>query len=68
MNALGLGLPVAPQNVRVRLDESPDIISASDAHKRIERYFVRELALVEGYASAIAVDRSSADIEIKNAL
>jgi hypothetical protein len=55
--------------VQVRLDEGmPDIISVGEAHKAIERYFVRELSLLEGYASAVAIDAARAGIEIKTAL
>ncbi len=69
LKCLGLGLSVPPQSVKVRLDEGvPDIISVTAAHEAIERYFVRELSLVDGYASAIAIDAVRAEIEIKTAI
>lgn len=69
LKCLGLGLSVPPQNVKVRLDEGmPDIISATAAHETIERYFVRELSLIDGYASAVAVDAGRAEIVIKTAI
>ena len=57
---------VPPQSVEVRLagGASPGIISLDPKHKVIERYRVRELALVEGYASAVALDSGDAEIEI----
>ena len=69
LKCLGLGFSLPPQNVEVRLDEGiPDIISGSTAHQAIERYFVRELSLVDGYASAVAIDAVPSGIEIKTVL
>ena len=53
----GLGLSVPTQSIRVRLanDQSPTVTCSDAGHKALDGIQVRELRLVEHYASALAV-------------
>jgi 4'-phosphopantetheinyl transferase len=64
LKCAGLGLSVPPAAVDVRLAAEPAI--ACPDHPSLNRYFVRELALADGYASAVAIDAQHAEIEILN--
>jgi 4'-phosphopantetheinyl transferase len=66
LKCAGLGLSVQPASVRVQLsaDQPPAITSGNPSHKEFERFFVRELSLADGYASAIAADTEQVEIQI----
>ena len=57
LKCAGVGLSVPTQSIRVRLaDDQAPTVSCSDAgHTALEDFQVRELNLVEHYASALAV-------------
>jgi len=65
LKCLGLGLAVPTQAVEIRLNETraPVVTSADEKHRTIERYFVRELAVADGYAAAIAIEAERIEIE-----
>ena len=64
LKCAGLGLSVRPAAVGVRLAAEPAI--ACTEHPSLDRFFVRELALADGYAAAVAIDAKHAEIEILN--
>ena len=57
LKCAGVGLSLPTQSIRVRLtDGQAPTVTCSDAdHKALEKFQVRELSLVEHYASALAV-------------
>jgi 4'-phosphopantetheinyl transferase len=57
LKCAGLGLSVPTQSIRVRLanDQAPTVNCSDAGHKALDRFQVRELSLVEHYASALAV-------------
>jgi hypothetical protein len=57
-------LSVPPSAVDVRLAAEP-VIACPD-HPSLDRFFVRELALADGYAAAVAIDGTKAEIQILN--
>jgi 4'-phosphopantetheinyl transferase len=65
LKCAGLGLSVPPGVVEVRLaDDAAPQIHCLDAHRMfLEQISLRELALADGYASAVAVE-SRAQIEL----
>lgn len=66
LKCAGVGLSVPPGVVQIQLAarREPGITCLDPSHKSIERFFVRELAIAEGYASAVAAEAGRAEIEI----
>ena len=58
----GAGIIRAAAAVGVRLAAEPAITCTE--HPSLDRFFVRELALADGYAAAVAIDAKHAEIEI----
>ncbi|MBZ5593164.1 MAG: 4'-phosphopantetheinyl transferase superfamily protein [Acidobacteriia bacterium] len=67
LKCLGLGLSVPPKIVQVKLHDTanPSITCGDEEHKVIERYFVHEFAVANGYAAAVAVAANRADIRME---
>lgn len=67
LKCLGLGLSVPPRVVQVKLGRTaaPSLTCADAEHKQIERYFVRELAVAEGYAAALAGEADQVKIHME---
>lgn len=57
LKCAGLGLSVPTQSIRVRLtnDQAPTVTCPDAGHKALEEFQIREISLVEHYASALAV-------------
>ncbi len=66
LKCAGLGLSVPTQNVDVVFTaNAPPIVKCRDPEwKQLERFSVQELRLVDGYASALAVDAEKAELEV----
>jgi len=62
LKCAGLGLSVPPAAVDVQLAAETTI--SCPAHPSFDRFFIRELALADGYAAAVAIDAQHAKIEI----
>jgi len=64
LKCVGLGLSLPPASVRVRLSPNrPPLITCADAAaKNVEKFFVRELRAIDGYAAAVAVAVPDAEI------
>jgi 4'-phosphopantetheinyl transferase len=64
LKCVGLGLSLPPASVHIRLSpKSPPVITCADAAaKNVERFFVRELRVIDGYAAAVAVDAPNAEV------
>jgi 4'-phosphopantetheinyl transferase len=69
LKCAGMGLSVAPNVLQVRLKANgiPSMTCMDARHKSLAGFFVRELALADGYVSAVAVDAEYAEIEILHA-
>jgi 4'-phosphopantetheinyl transferase len=69
LKCAGVGLSVPPRVVEIQLAASlePGITCLDPKHKSIEQFFVRELNIADGYASAVAVEADRAEIEIVTA-
>jgi 4'-phosphopantetheinyl transferase len=69
LKCAGLGLSVPPNvlQVELRADGIPSMRCLDAAHQSLAGFFVRELALADGYVSALAVEAEPAEIEILNA-
>lgn len=69
LKCAGLGLSVPPNilQVALRANGIPSMTCLDAAHKSLAGFFVRELALADGYVSAVAVEAESAEIEILKA-
>jgi 4'-phosphopantetheinyl transferase len=69
LKCAGMGLSVSPNvlQVRLRAEGIPSMTCMDARHKSLAGFFVRELALADGYVSAVAVDAEYAEIEILNA-
>lgn len=67
LKCAGLGLSVPPNVLQVELRENsvPSLTCLDTAHDFMAGYFVREMPLADGYASAIAVAANEAEIEIR---
>jgi 4'-phosphopantetheinyl transferase len=70
LKCAGLGLSVPTQKVEVVFaTNAPPVVKCPDPDwKQLERFSVQELHLVDGYASALAVDASGIDVELVGAL
>jgi 4'-phosphopantetheinyl transferase len=68
LKCAGLGLSVPPNvlQVELRADGIPSMRCLDAAHQSLAGFFVRELALADGYVSALAVEAESVEIEILN--
>ena len=66
LKCAGLGLSVPTQKVDVVFTaNAPPMVNCRDPEwKHFERFSVQELHLVDGYASALAVDAEQADVEV----
>jgi 4'-phosphopantetheinyl transferase len=66
LKCAGVGLSVPPGVVQIQLAASraPGITSLDPRHQSFERFFVRELAIADGYASAVAAETGRPEIEI----
>ena len=68
LKCAGLGLSVPPNVLQIQLNANglPSMTCIDVAHKSLAGFFVRELALADGYASTVAVEAEHAEIEIVN--
>ncbi len=68
LKCAGLGLSVPPDvlHVALRANGIPSMTCVDAVHKSLAGFFVRELALADGYVSAVAVQAESAEVEILN--
>lgn len=66
LKCAGVGLSVPPGVVEIRLAASrePGITCLDPKHKPMEQFFVRELDIAVGYASAVVAKAERAEIEI----
>ena len=66
LKCAGLGLSVPTQKVEVVFAaNAPPLIKCPDPEwKQLERFSVQELRLVDGYASALAVDAEEAEVKV----
>jgi 4'-phosphopantetheinyl transferase len=64
LKCLGVGLSLEPASVQVVFsgDAPPTLTCFDAAHTQVERFVVRELASIAGYALALAADAPSIDI------
>jgi 4'-phosphopantetheinyl transferase len=64
LKCAGVGLSVSPASVQVWLDRDAHVTCSDPKLKAVERLFVREFSLIDGYASAVAVDAVQANIDV----
>lgn len=64
LKCAGVGLSVSPASVQVWLDGNARVTCPRLKLNAGERLFVRELSLIDSYASAVAMDAEQANIQL----